>query len=280
MMPSPVAVLLFVAIIIAFCDAWSPRKFVVFGGTGRTGKYVVKKLIDLVQSEGVEKITCPVRSLAKGRRDFGPESRSVSLVPCNLVSDRVAKLREIVSGSDAVIICSGYSVLKKGLPDLSGAYRIDNIANKRIIDACAQEGVRKVVLVSSVLSNGWGAGQLLNPQYLLLNAFGGVLIQKRQAELYLQEQYSSNGDYTIVRPGGLKDSSAKKNEGSVPLASEEPILYGAADTLFGGSVSREQVAEVAVASCFLPEAKNLIVEIIASKDARPVTYREGFLSVR
>jgi uncharacterized protein YbjT (DUF2867 family) len=93
-------------------EAFSPRKFVVLGATGRTGKLVVEKLIELAPKEGIEKIVCPVRSLSKGRSKFGPESKLVSLVPCNLDLDRVTKLREVVSGSDAVIICSGYSILK------------------------------------------------------------------------------------------------------------------------------------------------------------------------
>lgn len=59
------------------------------------------------------------------------------------------------------------------LPDLKGSYKVDNLGAKRIIDSCVKGNVRKVVLVSSLLSNGFRAGQFLNPQYLLLNAFGG-----------------------------------------------------------------------------------------------------------
>jgi hypothetical protein len=81
---------------------------------------------------------------------------------------------------------------------------------------------------------------------------------------------------SVEEPKAVGDTAYKGTEAK----SQSPILYGAADTLFGGSISREQVAEVAVASCFLPEAKNLIVEIVASREARPVTYREGFRSVR
>lgn len=61
----------------------------------------------------------------------------------------------------------------KGLPDIKGSYRIDNLGSKLIIDACVASNVPKVVLVSSLLTNGFRAGQFLNPQYLLLNAFGG-----------------------------------------------------------------------------------------------------------
>ena len=59
------------------------------------------------------------------------------------------------------------------MPDLKGSYKIDNLAAKRIIDSCVYANVPKVVLISSLLTNGFKAGQFLNPQYLLLNAFGG-----------------------------------------------------------------------------------------------------------
>ena len=61
----------------------------------------------------------------------------------------------------------------KGGPDFKGSYKVDNLAAKRIIDSCVKGNVPKVVLISSLLTNGFRAGQFLNPQYLLLNAFGG-----------------------------------------------------------------------------------------------------------
>jgi len=40
------------------------------------------------------------------------------------------------------------------------------------------------------LTNGLEAGQALNRQYLLLNAFGGILIAKNLAERFLMKQVS------------------------------------------------------------------------------------------
>jgi hypothetical protein len=42
----------------------------------------------------------------------------------------------------------------------------------------------------------------------------GILLQKREAEIYLEKQKALI-DYTIIRPGGLKDEN-----------SNLPILYG------------------------------------------------------
>ena len=125
---------------------------------------------------------------------------------------------------------------------------------RRLIDACVDARVRKFVLCSSLLTNGPAAGQLLNPQFLLLNAFGGLLTIKRSTELYLQNQHDI--DYTIVRPGGLTDRPPS-----------HPVLYGSADTIFGGSVSREAVASILVESVFCPRASNKIVEVIESSNA-------------
>ena len=67
-----------------------------------------------------------------------------------------------------------------------------------------------------------------------LNLFGGVLTQKRRAEEALE---ASSMVYTIVRPGGMErpgdDYKATHN-----------VTLAARDTLFGGQVSRLQVAEV------------------------------------
>ena len=63
----------------------------------------------------------------------------------------------------------------------------------------------------------------------------------------------------------------------LPLATSE---HRCADTFFGGSITREQVASVAVDSCYLTEASNKIVEIVATADARQVSTQQGFESVR
>lgn len=240
----------------------APQKFIVFGGSGKTGSAVVKRIFSDVTDS---KVICPVRNMSKGRKKLGQESGRFQLVPCDIAKADQMQLESIVCSADAVIICSAYS--PGGKLDLKGAYKVDNLGAKRIIDACVAANVPKVVLLSSLLTNGFAAGQFLNPQYLLLNTFGGILIQKRQAEIYLEKQKSI--DYTIIRPGGLKDDP-----------SSDPILYGSADTLFGGSISREQVAEVIVQSTLLSEASNKIVEIVATPDAREVTAAQGLNLVR
>ena len=61
----------------------------------------------------------------------------------------------------------------------------------------------------------------------VLNLFGGILIQKRRAEVALE---NSGLNYVIVRPGGMeRPTDSYKDTHNVRLS--------AADTLFGGQVS-------------------------------------------
>ena len=47
-----------------------------------------------------------------------------------------------------------------------------------LVDAAKKAGVKKFVLMSSLLTNGREAGQGTNPNFIVLNLFGGVLDQK------------------------------------------------------------------------------------------------------
>lgn len=51
-------------------------------------------------------------------------------------------------------------------------------------------------------------GQLLNPAYIFLNVFGLTLIAKLQAEQHIRK---SGINYTIVRPGGLRNDPPSGN---------------------------------------------------------------------
>ena len=47
-----------------------------------------------------------------------------------------------------------------------------------LVDAAKKAGVKKFVLMSSLLTNGRAAGQGANPNFVILNLFGGVLDEK------------------------------------------------------------------------------------------------------
>jgi nucleoside-diphosphate-sugar epimerase len=242
-------------------------RVVVFGANGRTGNRLVKLL---VKNNAVSKVICPVRDLGTARTRLGKESARLSLLPCDIVQADKYKLSQILDEADSVCVCSGYSPGRGQLPDPLGSFKVDNCGNKRIIDACVETpSVKKVVFLSSVLANGLKAGQVTNPQYILLNSFGGILLNKRAAEMHLQQ---SDLDWTIIRPGGLTGDNGDDEESR----NQSPLLFGNADTIFGGSISRDRVAEVMMEACFSDASSKKIVEIVQSRNARAVTIEQGF----
>jgi nucleoside-diphosphate-sugar epimerase len=77
-----------------------------------------------------------------------------------------------------------------------------------LVDACKKNGIKRFILISSILVNGAAMGQVLNPAYVVLNLLGLTLIAKLQAENYIR---SSGINYTIIRPGGLSNDPPKGN---------------------------------------------------------------------
>jgi uncharacterized protein YbjT (DUF2867 family) len=99
----------------------------------------------------------------------------------------------------------------------------------------------------------------------ILNVFGGVLTFKRKAEEALE---ASGLPYVIVRPGGMeRPRDDHKLTHNVRLATR--------DKLFGGTVSRLQVAELVAAAVASPElAENKVLEVVAETAAPALSYDE------
>lgn len=86
--------------------------------------------------------------------------------------------------------------------------QVDNFGTVNLVEACRKLGVNRFILISSILVNGAAMGQILNPAYIFLNAFGLILIAKLQAEQYIRK---SGINYTIIRPGGLRNDPPTGN---------------------------------------------------------------------
>lgn len=57
----------------------------------------------------------------------------------------------------------------------------DNVGTIKLIDAAKKTGsVKKIVLVSSILTNGRNWGQEKSPGFVVTNAFGNVLVSFSQ----------------------------------------------------------------------------------------------------
>lgn len=244
-------------------SAAEAKRVLVAGATGQTGRRIVERLSGLQVD-----VTGGVRNVEKAKAALAESSIAVrgamvqevkAITPVDLVKldvekDSVEALAASLKGSDALVIATGFVPGNPFKMD-AAAHAVDNLGTVALVDAAKKAGVPKVVMVSSILTNGRNWGQENSPGFQITNAFGHVLDEKLVAENYLK---ASGIDYTIVRPGGLK---AKPPSGALVVSGE--------DTLNSGEVSRDLVADVCVAALFQPSAKNKVLEIIEDDSKAP-----------
>lgn len=228
----------------------------VAGATGNTGKRIVTQLL----SKGFN-VRAGVRDVDSAKNNFPSNDTKLQIVKAD-VTEGAAKLSEAIGNAEAVICATGF----RPSLDFLAPWKVDNFGTVNLVDACRSIGVNRFILISSILVNGAAIGQLLNPAYIVLNIFGLTLVAKLQAEQYIRK---SGIDFTIVRPGGLRNDPPSGN-----------IVMQAEDTLFEGSISRDQVAEVAVEALVYPEASYKVVEIVTRENAPKKSLQELFASVK
>ena len=193
----------------------------------------------------------PVRAFV---RDL-EKARSILPANVDLVQGDVLKPETLSTalGDRTVLLCATGAAPSF---DPTGPYKVDYEGTKNLVDAAKVKGIEHFVLVSSLCTS-----QLFHP----LNLFWLILVWKKQAEEYIQK---SGLTYTIVRPGGLKNED-----------NSNPIVMQGADTMFDGSIPRQKVAQVCVASLFEPASRNKIVEIVSKEDAAAKSFAELFTAV-
>ena len=164
------------------------KKVVVFGATGRSGSAVVARLLERGHT-----ITAFVRSPEKLAEFDG----ALQIVTGDVLDPEAVK--KVVAGQDAVISCLGAGL--KG--------RIRSEGTRNIIDAMEAQGVQRLITQSSL-----GVGESRDN----LNAYWkyvmfGMLLRKAYADHGVQERYvkESTLDWTVVRPGALKNGPAHGN---------------------------------------------------------------------
>lgn len=250
-------------------EATSSSKFVaVAGATGQTGRRILERLIaqGIPAVGGVRNVDAATKALSESstvvrgamiQNVAALTAGNVNLKHLDVVKDSVDEMAATLAGAKALIIATGF-VPGNPLKMNEMAHAVDNVGTCRLIDAAKQAGVSKVVMVSSILTNGRAWGQEKSPGFIVTNAFGNVLDEKLQAEQYLRK---SGLDYTIVRPGGLK---AKPPAGALIVSGE--------DTLNSGEVSRDLVADVCIASLTDPKASNKVLEIIEDEETPPKVF--------
>lgn len=249
--------------------AAEPSKVVVAGATGQTGRRVLERLAGqsgLTVIGGVRDVLKAQKTLSESstvirgamvQQVASVDTSAVELKHLDVVKDSVTELAATLQGADAMVIATGF-IPGNPFEMNTAAHAVDNVGTCKLIDAAKAAGIKKIVMVSSILTNGRNWGQEKAPGFVVTNAFGNVLDEKIIAENYLR---SSGIDYTIVRPGGLK---AKPPTGALKIYGE--------DTLNSGEISRDLVADVCIASLSDKKASNKVLEIIEDEGTEPKVF--------
>jgi uncharacterized protein YbjT (DUF2867 family) len=229
-------------------EVMSMKNVVVAGATGQTGSRVYERLL---QQNFI--VTGGVRNVAKASKSLKGDLQEL-----DVVVDSLESLASTLQGAEGLVIAVGFNPGKNLLRMSAAAHEVDNVGTIKLIDAAKKAGVKKVVLVSSILTDGRTWGQEDSPGFVATNAFGGALDEKLVAEKYLRQ---SGLDYTIIRPGGLK--------GKAPTGA---LSVNAENTLNSGEISRDLVADVCVASLTDAKATNKVLEIIEDEGVPPKVF--------
>ena len=237
----------------------------VVGATGETGRRVVAQL----RAAGYA-VRAGVRDVRKAQSLGLALLPGVELVHAD-VTEGVDALVTAMGDADAVVCATGFTPsfnLGKDNPKA-----VDGQGTIDLIDAATRTGkVSRFVLITSLLTNAPAIGQAQNDNYRFLNALGGILDQKRRAEIHLE---SSGLTWTVIRPGGLSNDPPSTTGGAI---------VGPADTFLGlpsdagREVSRDTVAELAVAALSDANARFKIVELVANP-AQPPLARDAFFKL-
>ncbi|NJO40594.1 MAG: SDR family oxidoreductase [Cyanobacteria bacterium RU_5_0] len=217
-------------------------KAFVAGATGETGRRIVRELVQR---------NIPVRALVRNIET----AKEILPTEAELVVGDVLQLESLRGAiADCTVLLSATGAAPSFDP--TGPYKVDYIGNKNLVAVAKEKGIEQFIMVSSLCTS-----QFFHP----LNLFWLILFWKKQSENYLQK---SGLTYTIVRPGGLKNED-----------NSDAIVMSGADTLSEGRIPRTKVAQVCVEALFQPEAKNKIVEIVASPDVTAQPFDQLFASV-
>mmetsp|Transcript_55996 Transcript_55996/g.112217 ORF Transcript_55996/g.112217 Transcript_55996/m.112217 type:complete len:292 (+) Transcript_55996:58-933(+) len=221
--------------------ATSGAKVLVAGATGQTGSRVYSQLT----------ASYPGLTTVAGVRDPSKAAKSGIKGGVKLDLTDASTMSGALDGCDAVICAVGF-VPGNPFEFSKAAHAVDNVGTCALIDACKAAGVKKFVLVTSILTDAGAWGQRGSVGFKITNAFGGVLDEKIVAEKHLA---ASGLDYTIVRPGGLKAS---------PPSGKLVVAQG--NTLNSGEVSRDLVAAVCIQALFAGASKDKIVELYENEE--------------
>ena len=218
------------------------EKILVAGGTGRTGQIIVRDLI----ANGYHPHLL-VRDLDKATALFGED---VTLHQGDVRDFET--LLEPLSGMDVLISAIGSCTpVGKNCPK-----RVDYEGVANLVRAAQINRVGHFILISSIA--------VTHPEHPL-NRFGKILDWKRKGEETLQH---SGLNYTIIRPGGLKDTP----RGGCAL------VFSQGDQALG-TLSREDLAQICLQVLHGPAPSQVTFEAIEACQNQTSDWSELFASL-
>ena len=157
----------------------------VVGSTGATGRLVVE---ELAKSGKTGRLVAGARSADKAE-SLGLGASADELLGGVDVTKSPSELAETFKGFDIIVVATGF-VPGNPFKMNEAAHAVDNLGVQHVADAAKAAGVKRVVLISSILTNGPGMGAEDTPGYKITNAFGRVLEEKLVGENYLRASLS------------------------------------------------------------------------------------------
>ena len=218
-------------------------KIAITGASGKTGYRI---------SEEAIKKGFKVKQIIRKKSKVSEELKSLETLRVSL--DNKEDLDKALKDVDALVIATG----ARPSLDLTGPAKVDALGVFRQLESCKRVGIKRVILVSSLCT-----GKLFHP----LNLFGLILIWKKIGENFLKNQ---NFDWTIIRPGGLKEIEKIKDEN---------IDYTKEDTQFKGSIPRRLVAKCCIDSLSNNQSFNKIIEVTSSSENKRVSFKKAMQNI-
>tara|TARA_B100000401_G_C52499504_1_gene574323 strand:+ start:39 stop:698 length:660 start_codon:yes stop_codon:yes gene_type:complete len=214
-------------------------KIAITGASGKTGFRIAEEAL----KKGLK-----VRQIIRKNSNVAKGLEKTEFVRVEL--DNKDKLDESLKGIDVLVIATG----ARASIDLTGPAKVDALGVFRQLQSCKRVGIKRVILVSSLCT-----GRLFHP----LNLFGLILIFKKIGENYLR---NSNLEWTIIRPGGLKETE--------DIISEN-IIYTKEDNQFEGSIPRRLVAKCCIDSLKNKDSINKIIEVTSSVENKRISFKKA-----
>ena len=218
-------------------------KIAITGASGKTGYRITEEAL----KKGIK-----VKQVVRNNSKVTENTKNTEIFRVSLGNkDALDKALENV---DALIIATG----ARASLDLTGPAKVDALGVYRQLQSCKRVGIKRVILVSSVCT-----GKLFHP----LNLFGFILIWKKIGESFLKSQ---SFDWTIIRPGGLKENEKIESE---------YIEYTKEDTQFKGSIPRRLVAKCCIDALKNKQSINKIIEVTSSSENQKVSFKKAMQSI-